>query len=99
VPRSDGGRTETDGRKIWRIFAENYHLFRARHRGMWLDHSFQEVFGWTGRLSAGTADAAYDHIADCLTRPEFRPRALFERFNIEAIATTESRSTTSTGTG
>lgn len=90
VPRVDGGFTETDSRKIWRIFAENYHLFRATPSRMWLDHSFQEVFGWTERLSAENADRAYDHFADCLTRPEFRPRALFERFNIEVIATTES---------
>jgi len=90
VPRIDGGWTETDSRKIWRTFAENFHLFRATPSRMWLEHSFQEVFGWTRRISAETADEAYDHIADCLTRPEFRPRALFERFNIEVIATTES---------
>nr|WP_246542088.1 glucuronate isomerase [Roseibium polysiphoniae] len=89
IPRADGGWTETDGRKIWRIFAENYHLFRATPSRMWLDHAFEEVFGWTERLNAQTADTAYDHIADCLAKPEFRPRALFERFKIEAIATTE----------
>lgn len=90
VPRIDGGLSETDSRKIWRTFAENFHLFRATPSRMWLEHSFQEVFGWTKRISAKTADEAYDHIADCLSRPEFRPRALFERFNIEVIATTES---------
>ncbi len=90
VPRVDGGPTETDGRKIWRLFAENYHLFRGTPSRLWLDHSFQEVFGLTERLSAETADQYYDHIADCLSRPEFRPRALFERFGIEAISTTES---------
>jgi glucuronate isomerase len=56
---------------------------------MWLDHAFAEVFGLDTRLSAETADATYDHIAACLARPEFRPRALFERFGIEVIATTE----------
>lgn len=90
VPRADGGWTETDGRKIWRVFAENYHLFRATPSRMWLDHAFQDVFGLTTSISAETADETYDHIADCLTRPEFAPRALFNRFNIEAIATTES---------
>ena len=89
VPRVDGGPTETDGRKIWRLFASNYHLFRGTPSRLWVDHSLAEVFGWTKRLSAETADAAYDHVADCLTRPEFLPRALFERFNIEAIATTD----------
>lgn len=90
VPRVDGGPVQKDGRRIWRLFAENYHLLRGTPSRLWLDHAFQDVFGLDRRLTAGTADHCYDHIADCLTRPEFRPRALFERFNIEAIATTEA---------
>jgi glucuronate isomerase len=90
VPRVDGGWSETDGRKIWHLFASNYYLFRGTPSRMWLDHAFSEVFGWTSGLNAANADAAYDHIAACLLKPEFRPRALFERFNIEVIATTES---------
>ncbi|MDP5307283.1 glucuronate isomerase [Paracoccus spongiarum] len=90
VPRVDGGPTETDGRRIWRLFAGHYHLFRGTPSRLWLDHAFQEVFGIDRRLGAETADWYYDHIADCLARPEFRPRALFKQFNIEAIATTEA---------
>ncbi|RJL06630.1 glucuronate isomerase [Paracoccus aestuarii] len=90
VPRVDGGPVQTDGRRIWRLFAENYHLLRGTPSRLWLDHAFQDVFGLDRRLTAETADHCYDHIADCLARPEFRPRALFERFNIEAIATTEA---------
>ncbi|MGP9791175.1 glucuronate isomerase [Roseinatronobacter sp. NSM] len=90
VPRADGGPVETDGRKIWRLFAQNYHLFRGTPSQMWLDYSFQHVFGIDRRLNADSADWYYDHIAACLAKPEFRPRALFERFNIEAIATTEA---------
>ena len=90
VPRVDGGATETDGRAIWRLFARHYHLLRGTPSRLWLDHSFQHVFGLDRRLSEATADHYYDHIADCLARPAFRPRALFERFNIEAIATTEA---------
>lgn len=90
VPRADGGPVETDGRRIWRRFAEQYHLFRGTPSRLWLDHAFAEVFGWEGRLSAATADAAFDHIAERLARPDCRPRALFDRFNIEVIATTES---------
>jgi glucuronate isomerase len=90
VPRSDGGPTEADGRKIWRLFAQNYHLFRGTPSRLWLDHAFQDVFGMTTPVSKATADQTYDHIAECLAKPEFLPRALFERFNIEAIATTES---------
>ncbi len=90
VPRIDGGPTEADPRRIWRRFAENYHLLRGTPSRMWLDHTFETVFGLDARLSAETADSAYDRIADCLARPEFLPRALYERFGIEALATTES---------
>jgi glucuronate isomerase len=89
VPRIDGGPTETDGRAIWRRFAENWHLFRATPSRMWIEHSLQEVFGWDRRLSAQTADDAYDHVAEQLQRPEFRPRALYRRFGIEVISTTD----------
>ncbi|WP_267138480.1 glucuronate isomerase [Anianabacter salinae] len=89
VPRADGGETEQDPRKIWRLFAGNYHLFRGTPSRMWVDHALSEVFGVTDRLSAATADAIYDHVDACLKQDAYRPRALFERFNIEAIATTE----------
>ncbi|MAQ35969.1 MULTISPECIES: glucuronate isomerase [Thioclava] len=90
VPRVDGGETETDGRKIWRLFAEHYHLFRATPSRIWLDHAFETIFSFTERLSADTADMYYDRISEALQRPEMRPRALFDQFNIEVIATTES---------
>ena len=81
---------ETDARKIWRKFAEHYHLFRGTPTRLWLDQAFADLFGMTVRLSAGTADHYFDRISECLAQPEFRPRALFERFKIEVIATTES---------
>ena len=90
VPRIDGGAIEQDSRKIWRLFAANYHLFRGTPSRIWVDHALQEVFGVDERLSAASADAIYDHIDTCLRTDAFRPRALFERFNIEAISTTES---------
>jgi len=90
VPRVDGGPVETDARRIWRRFAEHYHLFRGTPTRMWLDHAFATVFDLDERLSATNADAFFDRINACLATPAFRPRALFERFNIEVIATTES---------
>ena len=39
---------------------------------------------------ARPADRIYDEIAEKLASPEFRPRALFERFNIEVLATTDA---------
>lgn len=89
VPRVDGGATETDPRAIWRRFAEAFHLFRATPSEMWLNHAFEHVFGLSEPLCAETADAYYDHIDAKLAEPAFRPRALFERFGIEVLATTE----------
>lgn len=90
VPRADGGPVETDPRAIWRRFAERYHLFRGTPSRMWHDWVYSEVFGIDVRLSAGTADHYYDIIDAALKTDAFKPRALFERYNIEVIATTES---------
>ena len=90
IPRRDHGAVEGDARAIWRRFAANYRLFRGTPTRIWLDHAFHEVFGVRERLTEESADRLFDQINACLARPEFRPRALFERFNIEVIATTES---------
>jgi glucuronate isomerase len=89
VPRKDGQQVEKDSRKIWRLFAQNWFLFRGAPTQMWFNHVLHEVFGIHDRLSADTADSTYDRIAECLAKPDFLPRALYERFNIEVLATTE----------
>ena len=85
----DGTAVETDRRKIWRTFAEHFHLFQGTPSRIWVDHALSEVFGLEERLSPKNADAQYDRIAECLAKPEFRPRELYDRFNIEVIATTD----------
>ena len=90
VPRLDGGPVETDSRKIWRTFCENWKLFRGTPSRYWLEHELVEVFGVDLAPSAETADTIYDRIAECVADPEFRPRALLDRFNIEVISTTDS---------
>jgi len=79
-----------DPRKVWRIFAKHYYLFRGTPTRVWLDFSFQELFGLEERLTEKTADLYFDTIAAKLSTPEFLPRALFERFNMEVLATTDS---------
>ncbi len=89
VPRADCGPVETDPRAIWRRFAERYHLFRGTPSRLWHDWVYSEVFGLEVRLTAKTADHYYDVIDTALRTDAFKPRALFERHNIEVIATTE----------
>jgi glucuronate isomerase len=79
-----------DARRIWRIFASHYYLFRGTPTRMWLDFAFQELFRLEERLSQETADLYFDRISARLQTPEFLPRALYERFNIEVLATTDS---------
>jgi glucuronate isomerase len=77
-------------RKVWRIFAEHYYLFRGTPTRLWLDFAFQELFGLSERLSAKNADHYFDVISEMLQRPELHPRALYDRFHIEVLATTDS---------
>ncbi|GGK77390.1 glucuronate isomerase [Mangrovihabitans endophyticus] len=90
VPARGGAAVETDGRTIWRRLAQNWHLFRGTPSRLWLERTFTGVFGVDTPLRAETADEVYDAIAARLAEPGFRPRALFERFGIEVLATTES---------
>ncbi len=90
VATADGSSVERDPRTIWRRLAAHWHLFRGTPSRLWLEHVLAEVFGVAERLSAATADRIYDQVADQLSTPALRPRALYHRFAIEAIATTDS---------
>ncbi len=81
---------QADPKDAWQCFAEQYHLFRGTPSRIWFDHALHEVFGVDQRLGPDTAPAIYDRINAQLGKPEFRVRSLYERFNIEAIATTDS---------
>ncbi len=83
---------ETDPRRIWSIFAAHWHLFRATPTRAWIEYELNEVFGIKQQLSAQTADEIYDALAERLASPEFKPRALLKRFNIEFLATTDGAS-------
>ncbi|MGL4637921.1 MAG: glucuronate isomerase [Beijerinckiaceae bacterium] len=89
VPRADGGATESDNRAIWRLFAKHFHLFRGTPTRLWFEQAMEDVFGIAERLTEANADRLYEAIAEKLTQAEFRPRALYERFRIEAISTTD----------
>ena len=85
---------ESDPRRIWQTFADHWHLFRATPTRAWLEYELSEVFGVTRALDSASAQHVYDAIVERLQSPEFRPRALLKRFNIEVLATTDAASET-----
>lgn len=94
IPSQDGAPVETDHRKIWQLFANHFYLFRGTPTGMWFNHELHDVFEIREKLSGQNAQQIYDQIAECLEKPEFRPRKLFEQFNIEILATTDAATDT-----
>jgi glucuronate isomerase len=89
IPQEDG-KQSADPREVWRIFARHYYLYRGTPTRLWMDFALENVFGLRERLSAANADEFYEAIEKKLQTPEFLPRALFERFNIEVLATTDA---------
>ena len=89
IPPREGGDAERDPRKIWQLLGDHYHLFRGTPTAMWLDYEIHQVFQVKTPLEVSTAQVVYDEIREKLAAPEFRPRELFDRFNIEVLATTD----------
>ena len=83
-----------DLRNAWQLFADNFYLFRGTPTGIWLTDEFANVFGVTEKLSGANAQQIYDKIDAKLHSPEFRPRQMFERFNIEVLCTTDAATDT-----
>jgi glucuronate isomerase len=90
IPPVQGGPAEHDHRKIWRTFCGNFHLFRGTPTGLWLESELSQVFGIDESPAPASADRLYDLIAEKLVTAAFTPRALFERFNIEVLCTTDA---------
>lgn len=92
IPPRDGGAAEGDPRKIWQLLGDNFHRFLATPTAIWLTYQLHTVFGVREKLNSDSAQLIYDEIREKLASPEFRPRALFERFKIEVLATTDAAS-------
>ena len=96
IPRIDGGFVEQDHRKIWQVFADNYHLFRGTPSGGWIDHALHANLGVPERLTGENAQSIYDHIQDRLSSAEFQPQKLLSGLNIEVLCTTDAAADTLT---
>ncbi|MDQ3349117.1 MAG: glucuronate isomerase, partial [Acidobacteriota bacterium] len=94
IPTRDGTPVESDPRRVWQLFGEHYYLFRGTPTGVWFNQELHDVFGVRTKLSGETAQRIYDEISEKLESPEFRPRALFDRFNIEVLTTTDAATDT-----
>ncbi|MEN9715602.1 MAG: hypothetical protein RJA35_1069, partial [Actinomycetota bacterium] len=81
--------TDVQAREAWHLLCQNWHLLAGTSSGYWLAHELSTLFGIDELPSAANADALYDSISIKLQTPEFLPRALFERFNISVLATTD----------
>jgi glucuronate isomerase len=89
VGRDRGALSAGEAREAWRLLCAHWPIFRGTPVRYWLETELSDIFGVTQPLRSETADSMYDEIADCLAQPAFRPRALFERFGIEILATTD----------
>ena len=90
IPRVDGKPVESDHRKIWQVFCENFYLFAGTPTGVWIQHEFVTVFGVDEKLNGESSQRIYDRIEEKLQTPEFMPRAMFNSFNIEVLTTTDA---------
>lgn len=89
IPAQDGTPVETDPRAIWQCFADQYDLFLGTPTRAWLEYVFYNLFGIREKLGRASAMRIYDQILERLQEPAFRPRALFDQFNIEVLTTTD----------
>lgn len=89
IPRQDSSPVEEDHRRIWQLFADHFHLFRGTPTGIWIRDELQVVFSIREKLNSSSAQRIYDQISAQLNEPAFRPRALYERFNIDVLTTTD----------
>lgn len=87
-PGGDG--PVANSREVWRLLCRHWPAFRGTVMRLWLEDTLASLFGIERPLAEATADETYDHIATALAGAEFRPRALYRRFGLEVLATTDS---------
>jgi len=76
----------------WKVLADNWKLFRSTPSRIWFQEILATLFDVSEILAPENAAKIYAQINTKLQSPEFKPQALFKRFNIELLATTDSTS-------
>jgi glucuronate isomerase len=89
IPDRGEGTPTAAPREVWRRFSENWHLYAGTASGYWLQNAFAQLFAIDEYPDAANADRLYDQIEAALRTDAFRPRALFDQFGIEVLATTD----------
>ena len=84
-----GPLPEAEARQVWRRLCGHWDAYRGTPVRFWLESELADIFEVSVRPSAKTADAIYDQVADRLAKDAYRPRALYDRFRIQVLATTD----------
>lgn len=90
IPTRDGAEVESDPRRIWQLFADHYHLFVGTPTRAWMDYVLFEVLGVRVQLDSESAGEVYEDISARLDSDDFKPRSLYDRFNVEVLTTTDA---------
>lgn len=85
-----GQPNNSDPEAVWRTFCEHFYLFDGTPSGLWIRNALSMVFGIEALPGPDNADLLYEQIDSALADPDYSPRKLFERFNIEVLCTTDS---------
>lgn len=88
-PMEEKDRTY-DAATVWRVFCKHFHLFDGTPTGLWIENALSMVFGIDQKPEAQNAEHLYSLIQSALENETFSPRKLYDRFNIEALCTTDS---------
>ena len=85
----DGVPSSASPQSVWSLLCSNWHLFAGTPVRYWFESELVDVFGISEVPTADNADALYDQIAERLAADAFRPRALFDRFGVRVLATSD----------
>ncbi len=88
------GPDGADDRTVWQTLADRVRLFALTPTGLWLRETLANLFGIERPLDSDSAQGIYDLVEAQLATPEFAPRALLDRFQVECLATTDPAGST-----